>query len=136
VLGFPSDLERVEMLYSSLLLQATRDMLKERVPSYENTAAWRRSFLEEFASVVSRRVQRMYARVEQEAAEAGAPGTALMLVNRDKDVAKALQDMFPKLGKGRTSRLSGGGGYAGAESARRADIGGQRVGGQRTAIGG
>lgn len=134
--GFPSDLERVEMLYSSLMLQATRDMLNAYVPYGVNVAAWRRTFLVGFAAVVSKRVEQAYGRIEAEAERTDQPGTALVLVERTKQVDLAIADMFPKLTKGRRRQLSGGGRRAGGEAGARADIGNRAgVGGSRTPLG-
>src|SRR2546430_17016881 len=56
VFGFPADLHRVQVLYTSLLVQATRDVLRAQVPGGESTAAYRRTWLLGFASAVAERL--------------------------------------------------------------------------------
>jgi hypothetical protein len=96
-------------------------------------AAFRRSFLAGFASTVTDRVERLYRRVEQE--QADQPGTALVLASRGEEVDSALEGMFPKLAKGRASRLSGSGYGDGMRSGQRADIGQHAAGGGRRQVG-
>ena len=53
LVGFPSDLQVVELLYTSLLLQATTSLRRQSVTG----RAFRRSFLIGFAGEVSERLQ-------------------------------------------------------------------------------
>lgn len=134
VYGFPSDLAQVEMLFASLTLQATRDMLHAEVPYWDNTAAFRRTFLSGFTSVVAHRLEQMHDRSVREA-DTATPGTALVLVDRKTEVEQAYNLAHPDARTGRGRNLSGSGENAGRASGRRADLGGQRVGGSRTALG-
>jgi len=131
--GFPSDLAQVELMFASLTLQAIRDAMRERVPSWDNTAAFRRTFQVGFADVVGERLVKTYGKVEQEAT-AATPGTALVLVDRRQQVEQAFTLAFPKTVQGRR-RLSGSGGKAGRAAGQRADIGGNKVSGGRVALG-
>lgn len=128
VFGFPSDLAQVEMLFASLTLQVTRDMLRADAPYYENVAAFRRTFIAGFTSVVRRRLVEMYAKTAREA-EVSTPGTALVLVDRKDEISHAYAEAYPRVRSGRNRQLSGSGKQAGRESGRRADIGGRGVGG-------
>ena len=84
VYGFTSDLERVELLYTSLLLQATRDLVYVRPDSWgESTAAYRRSWLAGYASAVYARLLRAEQRASAEQPTTGT-GTSTELVLRDR----------------------------------------------------
>ena len=85
--GFESDLQRAEMLFTSLLLQATRQVVTQRPPAWsgESTAAFRRSWLVGFSKAVYRRLSR----AERQAAErhdapAASAGTSAALVVADR----------------------------------------------------
>ena len=134
VFGFASDRERVEVLFTSLLLQAGAQLLRERPPHPgESVAAYRRSWLHGFAVQVHRRLvdaerraeRRAEQRAEQRAGAAGAgsPGAALVLADRRSQVERAYAEAFPALGRSRRSVLSGTGFAAGAAAGERADLG-------------
>jgi hypothetical protein len=141
--GFPADLERVEVLYTSLVLQATRDVLREEVPYWENTAAYRRTWLVGFAGAVGARLRAAAERARDEAESqrmaSGETGRSVELVLADRStlVTSALEEAFPKLTPGRVRELSGSGTASGYAAGRRADLGGPKVtGGGRRRIGG
>src|SRR5262249_20908385 len=54
--GFGSDLDRTELLYTSLLVQASFGMAAAQVPEWESPAAFRRSWLVGFTYAVGRRL--------------------------------------------------------------------------------
>jgi hypothetical protein len=128
VFGFASDRERVEVLFTSLLLQAGAQLLRERPPHpAESVAAYRRSWLHGFAVQVHRRLVDAERRAEQRAeaavGDAGPPGAALVLADRHSQVERAYAEAFPVLGRSRRSTLSGSGFTAGAAAGERADLG-------------
>lgn len=133
MVGYPSDLEQVESLFASLTLQVIRDAMRAEVPYWDNTAAFRRTFISGFAEVVGRRLAQMYQKVQHEEEQSGAPGTALVLADRHDAVEEAYKAAFPKVRNIRRS-LSGSGSHAGREAGRRADLGGNKVGGGRRAL--
>ena len=58
VFGYDSDLERAEMLYTSLLIQMAHGLARTSVPATARSArAWRRSWLLGYTSAVVARVQ-------------------------------------------------------------------------------
>jgi hypothetical protein len=119
VFGHASDRERVEMLYTSLLLQATAQLVRVRPPwPGESVAAYRRSWLEGFASQVHRRLVEAE---ERAAAEARAPDSSVS--SPGGGVALVLADRR-RLATLRPSALSGSGRAAGALAGQRADLGG------------
>jgi hypothetical protein len=137
VFGFRSDRERVELLFTSLLLQAAHELARCRpMTRGESVAAYRRSWLHGFALQVHRRL----AEAERRAAEAasadgssrGAAGrTALVLADRRDQVDRAYAEAFPLLDRGRRTVLSGSGFPAGAAAGDRADLGARPLRGRR-----
>jgi hypothetical protein len=139
VFGFASDRERVELLYTSLLLQAGTQLLRQRpARPGESVAAYRRSWLHGFAVEVHRRLvdAERSAAAEQPAPAAGR-SVALVLADRTDRVERAYAEAFPGLGPARRASLSGSGFGAGAAAGERADLGRVTVGGgAQRAIGG
>jgi Protein of unknown function (DUF2786) len=133
--GYASDLERTEVLYTSLLLQMANGLARQIVPGSGGQArAWRRSWLIGFASEVTGRVAaaERSAAAESGASQAGqangGAGTAVVLADRALAVKQAMRQKYPTI---RATRMvySGGGAGAGREAGRRANIGGTGVGG-------
>jgi hypothetical protein len=129
VFGHASDRERVEVLYTSLLLQATAQLVRVRPPRPgESVAAYRRSWLEGFSAQIHRRLVEAEERAAGHAAArdpAGPrPGVAVVLADRRRRVDKQFDATFPRLATLRPSALSGSGRAAGALAGRRADLGG------------
>jgi hypothetical protein len=128
VFGHASDRERVELLYTSLLLQATSKLVRLRPrSSFESVAAYRRSWLYGFAAEVHRRlVAAERAAAEQATAdESGAgPSVALVLAGRRQQVESAFAATYPRLAAARRPALSGTGYSAGAMAGAMADLGG------------
>jgi hypothetical protein len=133
LVGFGNDLQLVDLLFTSLLLQAATSMRRQPYSG----RAFRRAFLIGFADAVGIRLRQAR---EEVVAESGGASTALALRNREDEVADALREHFPRLVTS-TSRVSisdGGGLTAGRRSGAAADLatGGRRVGGGRTALSG
>jgi hypothetical protein len=145
--GFASDLARAELLYTSLLLQATSGMRRAEAPPWESVAAFRRSWLAGFTSAVVSRLREVEAEAERQAGAGGGNGAgpcvpggavrsvALVLANRDVAVRRAVEEEYPYLRRVSRRQLSGSGGRSGYLAGQRADIGGRRVGGSRRMIG-
>jgi Protein of unknown function (DUF2786) len=128
VFGHASDRERVEVLYTSLLLQATAQLVRIRPPwPGESVAAYRRSWLEGFAAQVHRRLVEAEERAAGAAARAAddspGRGVALVLADRRRHVDQQFATEFPGLATLRPSVLSGSGRGAGALAGQRADLG-------------
>src|ERR1700722_4709290 len=82
VFGYSSDLERAEILFTSLLVQMARALAKQAVPGYGNGAkAWRRSWMLGYCAAVVARV-----RAAEEAA-GGAEGGAAAAAGAAADAA-------------------------------------------------
>ncbi|MGQ0575884.1 MAG: DUF2786 domain-containing protein [Pseudonocardia sp.] len=126
VFGFAADRERVELLYTSLLLQAGGQLVALRPPGVgESVAAYRRSWLYGFADEVRRRLVEAESRAQREHAGPGpgVPGLALVLADRSDRVEQAYAAAFPGLTRARPASYSGSGFGHGAAAGRRADLG-------------
>jgi Protein of unknown function (DUF2786) len=139
VFGHASDRERAEVLYTSLLLQATAQLVRVRPPwPGESVAAYRRSWLEGFAAQIHRRLveaeDRAAGHATARARASGPTGVAVVLADRRRRVAEEFAATYPRLATLRPSALSGSGRAAGALAGQRADLGGGGglgVGGRR-----
>lgn len=134
--GFGADLERVDLLYTSLLLQATHTLATTPVPPWENAAAFRRAWLAGFTNAVIRRLAAAERRAQQDTtpAESGR-SVALVLADRSGIVERAVRDTYPRLRTGRARVLTGGGYGDGHRAGQRADLGGSKLTGNRKQLG-
>lgn len=134
VFGHRSDLERAEVLFTSLLLQASTRMLATPVPRREHAAAYRRSWLAGFTAAVSRRLAEAERAAREDAEERAASAgssTALVLADRDVEVLGAAESAYPHARTGRSRQLSGSGAGQGFAAGQRADLGSTRLGSTR-----
>lgn len=111
VVGFESDLEAVELLYTSLLVQGTAAMTRaeagQRAGGRKRTKTFRQSFLLAYASRLG---QRLAETAEHTVAEA--PDNLPALVARDVAVTSRAEELFPRT---TTTRLRGATDLAGWE---------------------
>lgn len=134
VCAHKSDLERIDILFTSLLLQIATG-INRRVPAHgARAAAYRRSYILGFNQAVRDRLREAAARARQESGDT--TGTDLVLADRSALVRNAFTDRWPNVRF--TTVTSGGGGYgAGRAAGAAADLGGARVTrGRQHAIGG
>jgi hypothetical protein len=130
IVGFPVDVQTVEILYTSLLIQATSAMLghgaKADHRGRSRTKAFRHSFLLAFGARIGQRLAEQTEAAEQ-AAAAEPTGTALvpLLTERAAEVDRAVDEAFPRLSRQRVSASSGEGLAAGQAAADRADLSGR-----------
>jgi hypothetical protein len=128
--GFTSDIERAEMLYTSLLLQMWQGLSQTEVPTHSRSVrSWRRSWLLGFATAVVARVQAAEESAASHADEEATPAgttTALVLADRSAVVRRTLEAAYPRIRKTRLT-YSGNGYGAGYSQGQRADIGGVRL---------
>ncbi len=140
VFGYASDLERADVLYTSVLVQMWHGLVAADVPPAAGNGgagsarAWRRSWLLGFAAAVIARVRTAEQHAEQQSAAAadGKPGgAALVLADRALVIRQHVTHAYPRT---RTARVtySGDGYGAGYAQGRRADLGAGRVAGQRS----
>jgi hypothetical protein len=140
VYAHQSDLDFITMLYNSLIIQMQTMMANDERMHREGlhlegrygVAAWRVSYAYGWVSRVIGRIAEAARRNEREA-EAGTPGTALVLRDRSAIVQGFVKERHPNL---RTSNYrlddrSEAGRLAGRRAAENADLGGKKIGGDR-----
>ena len=118
--GHAADLERVELLFTSLLVQAAHGIAASPVPPGEHAAAYRRSWLVGYTQAISGRLW-----AAEQSAAAIVPGAELVLVDRTDLVERRRDEMYPRLGKLGPRRLRGGGLAHGYRAGQAADLGGR-----------
>jgi hypothetical protein len=118
VFGFAADLERADVLATSLLLQMASGLARVRPPGeVTSVRAYRRSWLLGFTD----EVYRLLCAAESHA-QAGATGTALVLADRRAEVERAVAAQYPRI-RLSVPTTSGTGYRDGAAAGRRADLG-------------
>jgi hypothetical protein len=131
VFGYLSDLERADILFTSLLMQMARALALQPVPARGEAKAWRRSWMLGFSSAV---VARLRAAEEAAVASAsassgpagGGPSAALVLADRAVTVRRQAEQAYPRTRKTRVTYT--GNGYAdGYREGQKADIGGAKI---------
>lgn len=123
LIGFPVDLEMTELLFTSLLLQGTSAMLVATRGGGRDVRSYRRAFLLGFASRIGARLRELAALAAAEAKPTGSRSTALVLADREDEVAAAVREQFPHLRPLRQEVSNGRGLAAGTAAGSRADLG-------------
>src|SRR6185437_5472240 len=106
--GYASDIERLDILYTSVLIQMWHGLAAAEVPEWTRSPrAWRRSWLLGFAAAVTSRVRAAEQRAQVEADRPGQSGSgksaALVLADRSLVIKNAVAREYPVT---RTARLS------------------------------
>jgi Protein of unknown function (DUF2786) len=102
VVGFPAELDAVEMLFTSLLVQATTAMVaagsRQDAWGRSRTRSFRQSFLAAYAQRIGERLSEAAGAAERQAA-ADTPGVNLLpvLAARHRVVDESFEAMFPDL---------------------------------------
>jgi len=135
--GFASDIERTDVLYTSLLVQMWQGLAAAPVPAWSRSPrAWRRSWLLGFAAAV---VARVHAAEQEATSRATAPDarsgsqTALVLADRALVIRRNIEQAYPVTRKSQVT-YSGSGYSAGYTQGQRADIGTTRLRGSARAL--
>jgi hypothetical protein len=141
VFGHAGDLDAVDLLHTSLLVQASAAMQVAATGgpgSRHRSRGFRNAFLLGFATRIGERLREASARAVAEAARDHGSGLLPVLASRAEAVDTAVQDACPDLVSRRVSASDGRGWAAGSAAARRADLGGRGGigGGAAAAIGG
>ena len=129
IFGFASDIERTDVLYTSLLLQMWHGLAAAQVPGWSRSPrAWRRSWLLGFTSAVVSRVRAAEHQVTSQATAPGAAGarTALVLADRSQVITQNIEHAYPVTRKTQVT-YSGSGYGAGYTEGQKADIGSGRL---------
>jgi hypothetical protein len=127
VFGFPGDLDIVELLYTSLLVQATRAMTAAGSvrdgAGRSRTRSFRHSFLVAFAGRIGERLRAATTMATEEAAAVHGGSLLPVLAERAAEVEGAVAAAFPHLTSARVSASNRDGWIAGRVAADRAHLG-------------
>jgi hypothetical protein len=132
--GFASDIDRTDVLYTSVLIQMSHGLAGAPVPDWSSSArAWRRSWLLGFATAVIARVREaehgaVLAATDRETH--GGERAAVVLADRSLIIRRQVEDAYPVTRRARVT-YSGNGYRDGYAQGQRADIGTARVSGAR-----
>ncbi|MFI6644431.1 DUF2786 domain-containing protein [Streptomyces sp. NPDC050504] len=126
VVGFEADLEQIELLYTSLLVQGTAAMTRaeaeQRAGGRKRTKTFRQAFLMAYAHRLGGRL----AEVGERVAAAGEGSLLPVLAARDVAVADRADVMFPKTVRTRVRGVDDAAGWErGTEAADRAAVRGR-----------
>ncbi|WP_328340568.1 DUF2786 domain-containing protein [Micromonospora sp. NBC_00421] len=128
VLGFPADLEAVELLHTSLLVQATAAMLRgrrERQGGGRRTKAYDEAFLHAFARRIGERLRAATDEANRQATEAAGPDRLLpVLAARSGAVRERMDTLFPGVTRARLTVRDAEGWQSGTSAADRASLAG------------
>lgn len=124
VVGFAEDQETVEVLYTSLLVQATTAMLAGADRPSRRTRRYRHAFLLAFASRIGQRLRAADDAVVAEADRDHGGAVLPVLASRALAVEDELARRFPNLRSRRVSASDPAGWAAGTVAAERARLGG------------
>ena len=110
VLGFPSDLDAVELLFTSLLVQATTALVhagsRQDARGRSSTRSFRHSFLTAYAQRIGERLDGATGEaVRQAAAEPAGRDLLPVLAAREESVEQAVAALFPKLTRHRVGAV-------------------------------
>ncbi|QKV92296.1 DUF2786 domain-containing protein [Streptomyces sp. NA02950] len=130
--GYASDLERLEVLYTSLLLQMANGAAHLDIPYWDTPRRYRFSWMVGFASTVAHRVKAAEDHARWQAgnttAQTGTGRSAeLVLADRSAVVGAMVKEHYGRV-RSRKVTVTGTGYRAGQEAGRRADIGTTRLG--------
>ena len=130
VVGFPDDQATVELLYTSLLVQGTRAMLRAGTSQRTRSRAFRQAFLVAYASRIGQRLRQASAATVSEAVRDHGEGLLPVLRSREVAVEDELASAFPHLRRMRVTASDPAGYAAGHAAADRARLNGQEVRGR------
>ncbi|WP_290866362.1 DUF2786 domain-containing protein [Hamadaea sp.] len=132
VAGFPGDLDSVELLFTSLLVQAVAAMTqsgpKQDRYGRNNTRSFRQSFLTAYAQRIGERLQGATETAVNETIEdVGADALLPVLKARSDEVTEKFQELFPQLQTHSIAVSNREGWTQGRAAADRADLHGRRA---------
>jgi hypothetical protein len=125
LVGLADDLDVVELLVTSLLLQAGRAMnaATRGGGSRVRSTAYRRGFLYAFAQRIGERLAGERDQATEEAAATYGEALLPVLAARERAVADAVSELFPRLSQRTGRTVDAAGWYAGRQAADDADLG-------------
>jgi Protein of unknown function (DUF2786) len=129
IVGVPTDLEQIEMLFTSLLIQATRAMTEageaSRAHSVNRSSSFRRSFLIAYATRIGQRLDT----ASDEAAATYGSALVPVFARQDEAIGEEYERLFPHVKSSVVGRnLNRRGWEAGTDAADRAVMPAGQVG--------
>ncbi len=124
LIGFPVDLRLTDVLFTSLLVQATHASAQATLHQpHLRTAPFRRAFLIAFADRITERLETARDYIAHDAEQTYGAALVPILAERQEAVDAAYEEAFPNTTVRPGRRLDAAGWYAGRAAAERADIG-------------
>ncbi|HEV2767657.1 MAG TPA: DUF2786 domain-containing protein [Acidimicrobiales bacterium] len=126
VFGHERDIDGVEILYTSLLVQASRAIAAAGAQTDRRgrltTRSFRTSFYVAYATRIGQRLRQSSAAAEAAGTDAHGAGLLPVLVARDRAVDEAFQETFPTMKRSSVSATNGAGWVAGTTAADQARL--------------
>lgn len=126
VFGHEADIDGVEILYTSLLVQATRAIAAAGSQTdrrgRSTTRSFRKSFYVAYATRIGQRLRQSWATAEADGTEAHGAGLLPVLAARDRAVEEAFREVFPTIKRRSVSATNGAGWLAGTTAADQARL--------------
>ena len=128
LVGMPGDLDAVELLVTSLLLQAGRGLADavRAAGARGRSTAYRRGFLYSYAHRIEERLTEARDAARTEATATYGSALAPVLADRQAAVDRAVDELFPATRRRAGRTVDAAGWYAGRAAADAADLGGPR----------
>ena len=124
LMGFPVDLQLTDLLFTSLLVQATRASAAATAADRRlSTPSFRRAFLVAFADRIAERLEAARRHVATAAVAEYGSSLAPVLASREAAVVAAYEQAFPHATTMKSRSYNAAGWYAGRAAADAADIG-------------
>jgi hypothetical protein len=124
VFGFDGDLETVDVLYTSLLVQAHKAMSRAEPPGGKSGRARLRTFRLSFLAAFAVRIGERLARASADVVADAAPADLLpVLASRDATIRETVGRVFPRTSRARGTRVDSREGWdSGRAAADRAAV--------------
>lgn len=128
LVGMPGDLDAVELLVTSLLLQSGRALADaaRHAGARGRATAYRRGFLYSYAQRIEERLTEARDAARAEATATYGSALAPVLADRQAAVDQAVQELFPSVRRRSGRTVDAAGWHAGRAAADAADLGGSR----------
>ena len=126
ITGMPVDLDLCELLYTSLLVQASRALENAGIDQRTRSRGFRRAFLLGYAWRIRERLAEARSRADRAAGATYGNSLVPVLANRDKAVSEVFDELYPNLRLSKTTVSDRSGISQGRAAAERADLTGGR----------
>ncbi|MDR7278902.1 DUF2786 domain-containing protein [Catenuloplanes atrovinosus] len=129
--GTTADLDRVELLFTSLLVQAGQQVAAAwadaKWSTDEGVRSWKGDWLEGFTRAIAQRLKIVRLRAKEDAGVTEGSGAELVLLNKDALVKQSVDATYPRLRAIPGRRITTRGFDGGYAAGQRANLGGTEV---------